>query len=287
MERSVDMAVHIACNEYPWVVLYQQAQKNFHESLDAGLGEVAASGIDGFEPAVYGPSDADRLAPLLEKRGLEMRSIYVGSTLHDLAEARRSVESILAIAQKAGERGARILVTNPHPLREGPLRDKSDAQLETQAQSMNDLGKGLSEMGLTLAYHNHDVEFRHGAREFHHMMAGTDPRYVSLCLDAHWVYRGAGHSSVALFDILKLYGGRVAELHLRQSARHIWTETLGEGDIDYLRLARYLLDLGVRPHLVLEQAPESGTPQVLSAVEAHRMSCAYAREVFAGWRNQL
>jgi inosose dehydratase len=52
------------------------------------------------------------------------------------------------------------------------------------------------------------------AREFHHMMAGTDPDKVSLCLDAHWIYRGSGNSSVALFDVLKLYGSRTREIHL-------------------------------------------------------------------------
>jgi len=80
-------------------------------------------------------------------------------------------------------------------------------------------------MGLTLSYHNHDIELRNAAREFHHMMVGTDPAYVTLCLDAHWIYRGAGNSAVALFDVLKLYGPRITELHLRQSKDNIWTET--------------------------------------------------------------
>jgi inosose dehydratase len=113
------------------------------------------------------------------------------------------------------------------------------------------------------------------------MMVGTDPAYVTLCLDAHWVYRGAGNSAVALFDVLKLYGPRITELHLRQSKGNIWTEAFGEGDIDYPAIARYLLEIDVRPHLVLEQAVETGSPKTMSTVEAFQESSQYARRVFA------
>ena len=146
---------------------------------------------------------------------------------------------------------------------------------------MNKLGLQLKAMGLTLSYHNHDIELRNAAREFHHMMVGTDPAYVTLCLDAHWVYRGAGNSSVALFDILKLYGSRIAELHLRQSKENIWTEAFEDGDINYRRLAKYLLDIDVLPHIVLEQAVEKGTPKTKDTVEAFRQSSKYARRIFA------
>jgi inosose dehydratase len=122
---------------------------------------------------------------------------------------------------------------------------------------------------------------REAAREFHHMMAGTDPRYVTLCLDAHWIYRGAGNSSVALFDIVKLYGARITELHLRQSVKGTWTEAFGEGDIDYAALARELRALKLKPLLVMEQAVESGSPKTMTAAEAHRRSAAYARRLFA------
>ncbi len=113
------------------------------------------------------------------------------------------------------------------------------------------------------------------------MMVGTDPSYVKLCLDAHWIYRGAGNSSVALFDVLRLYGRRITELHLRQSVDNIWTETFSEGDIDYPRLAKHLLNIGIHPHIVLEQAVEKGTPKTMDTVEAFRQSSKYARRVFA------
>jgi inosose dehydratase len=275
--------LHLACNQYPWTVFYARDNRDFNQELDKGLSEVAASGFDGYEPLANNPQELDRLGPLLKKHSLEMRSLYVNSILHERDKAQASIESVLAIARKAKELGTKIIVTNPSPIRWGGPENKDDAQLRVQSAAIAKLGRELKAMGLTLAYHNHDIELRNAAREFHHMMAGTDPEYVTLCLDAHWIYRGAGNSSVALFDVLKLYGSRVTELHLRQSKDNIWTEAMCDGDIDYPALAKQLLKINVRPHLVLEQAVETGTPKTMSTIEAFRKSSQYARRVFAAF----
>jgi inosose dehydratase len=271
---------HLSTNAYSWHVFYQREGRNFGASLSEGLKDVVACGINGFEPGVGGAEEIRNLLPLLKQNGLEMRSIYVNSTLHDPAEAAKSIDQILAVATFVRDYGTRIIVTNPNPIKWGGAENKTDEQLRIQASAMERLGKALASQKMVLAYHNHDIELRQAAREFHHMMAGTDPRYVSLCLDAHWVYRGSGNSSVALFDIVQLYGDRVKELHLRQSQNNIWSETLGPGDVDYEALAQALGRKKARPHLVLEVAVENGTPKTMDPVTAHRKSAEYARQVF-------
>jgi inosose dehydratase len=275
--------LHVACNQYPWGTFYSREKKDFNALLDAGLAEVKASGNDGFEPGVGGLEQIEPMLPLLKKHGLEMRSLYVNSTLHDAGQVDKSIKEVLAAATKAKAFGTRIIVTNPSPIRWGGPENKTDEQLKVQAAALDKLGAELGKMGLTLAYHNHDIELRNAAREFHHMMVGTDPAHVTLCLDAHWVYRGSGNSQVALFDVLKLYGPRVTELHLRQSRNGVWTEAFGPGDIDYPRLADYLLQIGVKPLLVLEQAVEAGSPKTMNAVEAFQKSTEYTWRVFAGF----
>lgn len=281
LARARDKGLHVACNSYSWQVFFQREGRDFNQSLDEGLGEVAASGLDGYEPGVGGAGEIDRLAPLLKKHGLEMRSLYVNSVLHEPDRAKASIAEVLTVAQKAKTVGTKIIVTNPSPLQWGGPTNKNDAQLKTQAAALDELGAKLRDLGLTLAYHNHDMELREAAREFHHMMLATDPKHVTLCLDAHWVYRGAGNSQVALFDIVKLYGKRVSELHLRQSRDQVWAETFGPGDIDYPALVEALATHKVRPHLVLEQAVEQGTPKTLTSVEAFRRSTDYVRTLFA------
>lgn len=280
--EEISGAPHIATNVYPWMQFYRREGRTWDADVDAGLAEVARAGCQGFEPIATSPKQVRELGLLLEKHKLQMRSLYVNSSLHAAEEARKSIDAVLAIAEAAKPLGTSIFVINPNPIRWGGPENKTDAQLEEQAKNLDGLGAALRGMGVTLAYHNHDAELRNGAREFHHMLGATAPENVSFCLDAHWIYRGCGDSQVAVFDVMRLYGRRVVELHLRQSQGGIWTEAFAsEGDVNYLRLAAELKMLGLRPHLVLEQAVEAKSANTIQAVEAHRQGVAAAARFYA------
>ena len=109
------------------------------------------------------------------------------------------------------------------------------------------------------------------------MLLATSPAHVTLCLDPDWIYRGAGYSQLALFDIVTLYGRRITEVHLRQSHDEIWSETFGPGDIDYARLVATLAALDVHPHWVLEQAVGAESPHTLGVEDAQAASVQYAQ----------
>ncbi|MBC8156507.1 MAG: sugar phosphate isomerase/epimerase [Bacteroidetes bacterium] len=272
----------ISCNAYTWNTFYSRQGKTWMADPDASLTELVRSGLTTYEPSFNNADEVRKLAPFLPKYTLTMPSLYVNSSLHRADEAQKSIDSVLAIADAAKPLGATIIVTNPSPIKWGSDDDKTDADLAEQAKNLDRLGAELRKRGMTLAYHTHAPEHRQAAREFHHMLLASDPKNVSLCLDAHWVYRGSGNSQVALFDVVKLYGKRIAEIHIRQSKNGIWQETFGEGDIDYRRLAADLKAQGVRPLLVLEQCLEKGSPNTMGPVDAHKQDLVYARDVFAG-----
>jgi len=282
LAESAPAPMHISCNDYTWKTFYGREKKTWMADPDASLTDFVASGLTGYEPALTKVEEVSELAPYLRKYQLEMRSIYVNSSLHEAADAQKSIDTALAIADAVKPLGTRIVVTNPNPIKWGSADNKTDAQLTEQAKNLDRLGAELRKRGLTLAYHTHDPEFRAGAREFYHMMLNTDPKNVAFCLDSHWIYRGAGNSQVALFDVVKLFGKRVVELHIRQSKDGIWTETFTDGDIDYRRLVRELKAVNVRPHLVLEQSVEAKSPNTVGGIEAHKQDLVYARELFAG-----
>jgi len=51
---------------------------------------------------------------------------------------------------------------------------------------------------------------------------------------------------------------------------------------EVLMVSRVTIEsLGVRPHLVLDQAVEAGSPKTMTPVEAFRKSSQYARRLFA------
>ncbi len=272
----------LSCNGYTWMTFYERAKKQWMADPGASLAEYRQTGLTAYEPSINSADELTRLLPLLKTYKLTMPSLYVGSVLYKPGEAQPSIDSVLAIADAAQPVGTAIFVTNPDPIKWGSPDDKTDDDLAEQAKNLDRLGAELRKRGITLAYHSHAPEHRQGAREFHHMLLATDPKNVSLCLDAHWVYRGSGNSQVALFDVVKLYGHRIVELHIRQSSKGIWQETLSDGDIDYRRLAALLKAQNRRPLLVLEQCLEKGTPHTLGPVEAHKQDIAYAQTVFAG-----
>jgi inosose dehydratase len=272
----------VSCNAYTWNTFYQRSKKEWMADPDASLSEFVQAGLIAYEPSFTNADEVRKLAPFLPKYKLSMPSLYVNSTLHRATDAQKSIDSVLAIADAAKPLDTRIIVTNPDPIRWGSEGDKTDADLTEQARNLDRLGAELRKRGITLAYHTHAPEHRQAAREFHHMLLASDPKNVSLCLDAHWVYRGSGNSQVALFDVVKLYGKRIVELHIRQSKNGIWQESFTDGDIDYPRLASALMNQGIRPLLVLEQCLEKGSPDTMGPVEAHRQNMVYAKQVFGG-----
>jgi inosose dehydratase len=276
-------AFPISCNQYSWITFYNREGKDWGANPDESLKAFASTGLKAYEPAFTHADEVGKLLPVLKKYQLAMPSVYVNSSLHKADEATKSIETVLAIADALKPADTKIIVTNPNPIQWGSPENKSDAELAEQAKNLDKLGSELKKRGMKLAYHTHDVELRAAAREFHHMLLTTDPKNVSLCLDVHWVYRGAGNSQIALFDIVKLYGKRIVELHLRQSKGGIWQEAFSDGDIDYRRLISTLKAIDVAPHLVLEQCLEKTSPKTMDAVEAHKKDLAYSAEIFRDW----
>jgi inosose dehydratase len=271
----------LSCNAYAWNTFYSRAGKQWMADPDASLRDYVASGFTAYEPGFDSVAAVQTLAPYLKKYALAMPSIYVNSSLHDRAEADASIAVAVGIAEAAKALGTQIVVTNPNPLKWGSADNKTDAQLEEQLRNLDRLGAELRKRGLTLAYHTHAPEHRAAAREFHHMMVGSNPDNVKLCLDSHWVYRGSENSQVALFDVVKLYGKRIVELHVRQSNGGIWAETFTPtGDIDYTRLVSMLNAINVKPLVVMEQCLEKGSPNTMDGVAAHKADIATARQVF-------
>lgn len=271
----------ISCNTYNWYTFYGREGKEWGKNTDEDINLYTQSGLTAIEPNILSVDMGKALISVLKKYKVSMPSIYVNSIMHNSSEVSASISSILAIADLVQSYGTKIIVTNPSPISWVNKQNKTDGELITQAKALNELGTALRTKGITLAYHTHDMEMRAGAREFHHMLQNTDPKNMSFCMDVHWIYRGTENSAIAVFDVLRLYGHRIVELHIRQSKDGIWTETFtGNGDIDYNRLATELNKMKIKPHLVIEQCVEDKSANSMNAVDAHKVDLENVRKVF-------
>lgn len=271
----------IGCNAYTWYTFFNREKKDWYADYDQSFAAYKQAGFTTLEPSFSTVDEVTSMIPFLKKHNIAVPSAYVGCVMHKADEAAKSIQTTLGIADALRALGTKMIINNPSPISWGGGENKTDAELIEQAKNLDNLGAALRQKGITLAYHTHDSEMRAGAREFHHTFQATNPKNVKFCMDVHWVYRGSGNSQVAVFDVLKMYGKRIVELHIRQSVKGVWSETFGEGDIDYKRLAQELKAMGVTPHLVLEQCIEDKSPNTLGAVEASQKSRTYAKQVFA------
>lgn len=267
----------ISSNGYNWTTFYRREGRTWGADWMACMKEYALSGLKAYEPGLNSVKDTLLLLEACAKYNIAMPSVYVNSELHDKEKVNASIEAVLEQAETIQSVGTKIMVTNPSPIRWGGPEIKTDEQLETQAENLQKLSNFLKKKGIKLAYHTHDVELRAGAREFHHMLQNTD---VAFCYDVHWVYRGSENSHLAVFDVLKMYDSRIAELHIRQSENGVWKESFGEGDIDYSKLVAHLAKKKIYPHLVIEQCIEAETPTTIDALAAHKIDLDKVREVF-------
>src|SRR3990172_6643617 len=100
--------LHLSSSEYSWMVFYQRDNRNFRASLESSLKDLIKSDVNGLEPLITKPEELDTLAPLLKKNHLEIRSLYVNSTLHDSVQVDQSIAQLLAISRRAKAQGTRI-----------------------------------------------------------------------------------------------------------------------------------------------------------------------------------
>ena len=270
----------ISSNAYNWFTFYKREGKDWGNDWDACIKEYTQCGLTAIEPSFSTLTDVKALLPVLDKYKISIPSVYANSILHKKEDGKKSIETILSMAEVIKNHGTKILVTNPAPIRWGGDELKTDAELSIQLENLETLGGQLKNLGITLAYHAHATEMMAGAKEFHHMLQNTSKENVSFCFDVHWVFRGSQDSALAVYDVMKMYGDRIIELHLRQSVNGVWSQTFGPGDIDYTKIANALKKLQLRPHLVIEQCIEDKTVVNINVVEAHKRNLIAVKQVF-------
>lgn len=269
------MEILVLAQLYQWMVNYYQEGKHLEEHFEEVFSEIQSAGYAGCEGMlsfVETEEKAERVKHLLQNHQIVMPSVYSGGALHQFPQAQATLERILSQAPSALKAGVRYININPDPIG----REKTEEELATQAQSLNQLAHQLREIGLELLIHHHDPEMRSQAREFKAMAEQTDPLLVGFCLDLHWAYRGGMNPT----ELLEAYLPRVKALHLRNSLQGIWSEALGEGDIDYSKISTLLQQSGWRGLLIVELAYETRTVVTRSLAENYKISRQFVRNTF-------
>ena len=266
----------VSTNLYVYVQTLAREDQKLDMNLDPVLEEVRSAGFAGFEGFMdwFDTSEHTvRIQRLLDRYQLKMPSAYTGGVLYDAAVAPDTVDRIVDRAVRAHAVGSEAVLMNPAVLRD---RRKTDDELRVQSDWLNRLGEKLRNVGMELWIHNHDPEMQEDGRELRHNLDATDSSLVGFCADVHWIWRGGGDP----YEYLERYVRRTGSMHLRNSIEGVWSEDLGDGDLDMRKIERILYENGFAGPITVELAIEEATPKTRPLMESQRKSRDYVREVF-------
>jgi inosose dehydratase len=261
---------------YIFMQYAQSLKKPLAEVIPEVLPMARSAGFNNIElnQAFFQPDFRDSTLALIKAQGLRMPSVYVGGAMHEKDAADQTIARALEIGRLCAPFGCTGIVNNPDPKPKD--QPKTDAELAVEADSLNRMGRALSQGGFALRVHHHTPQLENNAREWRYILHNTDPEFVHICVDVDWAYQGGFEPLAFLEDV----GGRLQELHVRSTKDKLWLEDLEDSDIDYYKIAGYLKQRGLRPLIVVELAYRPATTITRSLAEDLRVSRLYAEKVF-------
>jgi sugar phosphate isomerase/epimerase len=262
---------------YIWQNYASREKKPLAELLDELFATAPYAGFRNIElnHGFFSPELKDRVIELTRLNHLLMPSVYVGGTMHEKEPADQTIARALEIGALCKEFQCRVIVNNPDTKK--AQGRKTDGELAVQAESLNRMGKALSEHGFEFRVHHHTAELVEDMREWRHILRNTDPKYVTLCLDLEHAF----HGGVDPNALLREAGSRTTEIHLRNKKKETPLESLEDGDIDHYAIAATVRKLKLEPLVVIELAYHPDTLITRSLKDDLRLSRIYAEKVFA------
>lgn len=224
------------------------------KDFDGTLARVAAIGYREVEFAGYFDHAPADVRASLDRHGLSAPSAHIGTAATLTKDWARTLEAAQAVGHKY------LVVAG---LAERDRRTLDDYR--RVADLFNTAGESARQMGMRLAYHNHDFEFTPMARKLPYdiLLERTDPALVAMEMDLFWVTK-AGQNPLAWFD---RYPGRFEMVHLKDmdGSPERRMVDIGRGTIDFARIFANGAQAGTRHYFVEHDDPQ---PPALASAKA-------------------
>jgi inosose dehydratase len=199
------------------------------------LAAIANAGFAATELGSSYPRDPAVLKAALAEHGLSLSGAYYCPGLTDPAgvtAALAEVDAFLDFLQAAG--ASYLIAAEPIEKRRSAIAGRvhevggvqlSDAQWETMAGALNEVGARCNQRGLSLVFHNHAGTWVETPLELKRLMNQTDPALVGLCLDTGHYTFGGGNAVEAVDQ----YWRRLRYVHLKDLDPKVKAEVTGGG----------------------------------------------------------
>ncbi len=261
---------------HPWVYAARMPRNDITPVLEEIFSDFRYAGMDAIElmHTALAPDDAvSRIGELSRKHRLPVLGTSYSANMWKREEHDAIFEQARVVIGRLAKLGGRTLGASVG----NAGKPKTPEQLDAQADLLRRLMSLCRDHGVVLNLHNHIYEVANQE----HDLRGTLERIpeVKLGPDIDWLV-GAGVDPV---DFIRRHGPRIVFAHLRDRRKDgVWSEAMGEGNLDYAAVAAELRQAGFAGDLVLELAHPKDFQPTRPLRESFKMSRAYVRRVM-GW----
>jgi sugar phosphate isomerase/epimerase len=256
-----------------WVYAAKQPGYDVSPILGQIFSDAAYAGFDGvetMEQPLRSTNFTKQIKELIEQHKVRLLGSSYGAEMWDKNSTNKIYEDVDLIFSNMASVGGRTFGVSVGAPRG---RKKTEEEFDTQAELLKKIISLGEKRGIVLNLHNHVGEVADNMYD----LRGTLKRIpdVRLGPDLNWLLR-AGINPI---DFLHEFGSQVIFLHLRdQLSNGKWSESLGEGNVNFTEIAGVLKEIKFKGDAVIELAHENGFVTTRPLRESLKMSRDYLRK---------
>jgi inosose dehydratase len=242
----------------------------------AGLGFY---GIELFGNQIEAMEAQGGVGALLEEHKLALISAYCGTNLSDPAARQDSIAKTLDWAKLVKKYNGKVIVVGPNGVRRNTFDFKSHK--DDIVTTLNELGKAVTDMGLTPVLHQHTGTCVETRDETYAVMESVDTKIMKFGPDIGQLQKGGSDPVKVVKDFLPL----VQHMHLKDYSggpEYLGYCPLGQGKVDIPAILA-MMDGRKTAGLVMVEL-DSPPPQPVPAGENARIAKAYLEKAGVSFR---
>jgi inosose dehydratase len=250
------------------------------ENAEQAIKDLGSLGYYGYETfgEYFGYWEAKGgLEPLLKQAKLPLVSAYCNVVLtnSDAAMRKGEVDKILGWGKTIKKLGGTVAVIGPNPVGKGPNRNGyefNDHKADIVA-TLNDMGKALTDIGITAALHPHTGMCVEKHDEIYAVLEAVDTKYVKFGPDVGQIAKGGSDPVPIVRDFLEL----VEHVHLKDwDGGHNWSAycPLGTGKVAIPEILN-LLEKSKIKKMIMVELDWSGANPPMTPIETAQIAKTY------------
>jgi inosose dehydratase len=283
------LALHIGHTGLTWIPLGGQITPPAAISpmvdpryVQAAIRDIAGLGFYGIElfgNQIEAMEAQGGVGALLEEHKLALISAYCGTNLSDPAARQDSIAKTLDWAKLVKKYDGKVIVVGPNGVRRNTFDFKSHK--DDIVTTLNELGKAVTDMGLTPVLHQHTGTCVETRDETYAVLESVDTKIMKFGPDIGQLQKGGSDPVKVVKDFLSL----VQHMHLKDYSggpEYLGYCPLGQGKVDIPAILA-MMDSRKTAGLVMVEL-DSPPPQPTPAGENARIAKAYLEKAGVSFR---